>query len=584
MRLSALASAFLLIFSPGCTRTGEDETSTAETGTAAAPETNEVTLASGGSLSCRVVRGVDATDLEIQAAVSIRQGLLDLFPGSTLPIGDDLAIGSGHDPDAVEILVGRTSYDETAAVAAEFGLGNAVVTLRGNKIVVFSGIDTAMPLLASNFLSMATKLKNDGELVFRSSDIYDLSVSSQLSAIPDPGTGGTPRIVDAGDKAYQIFIPSATGQTLADYAEKLSSAGFEKTADRQIGDSRFTTFTGADTAVSAYYTGYNNVVRIVAEPSRNLYGGSGGGNAVTSPLLTMIGREYTSGNKYMGTDANSGLMCFLIRLSDGRFIVIDGGTQDGKSSYASAIYAKMLEQAPDPKNIVIAAWFFSHTHSDHIGGFISFGALYSGRVKLESILLNFPSEADNSAASDSPATMQLFSSAAKTNFPKTPVYKLHTGQNFIISDAEINVWYTHEDFVTKTRSVATVKNNWNNTSLIFSVDIAGQRIMFLGDSQQIPNDLTAAIFGDALKSDIVQVAHHGGQGGTKSIYKAIDPEVALFTTSDELLPVYISNFDYNSYLVSGLHLKEYFNAAARITVFRLPYSAKGSGFISSTVN
>ena len=574
----------LLLPAAGCGGgAGGGDTSQPETTAAEVPEQREVALASDGGLVCRVVRGVDATDLEIQAAVTIRQGLLDLFPGSTLPIGEDFTPG-GQDSDAVEILVGRTSYDETAAVAAEYGLGNAVIALRGNKIVVFSGIDTALPMLASNFVSTAAKLKNGGELVFTPADGYDLAVSPHLSAIPDPGTGGIPRIVDAGDKAYQVFIPSATAETLEDYAGKLAAAGFEKTADRQIGDSRFTTFIRGDTAVSAYYTASNRVVRIIAEPQKNLYGGSAGGAAVTSPLLTMIGREYTSGNKYMGADANSGLMCFLIRLSDGRFIVVDGGTQDGKASYASAIYAKMLDQAPDPNNIVIAAWFFSHTHSDHIGGFISFGVLYSDRVKLESILLNFPSEADNKAASDSPATMQLFSSAAKTNFPKTPVYKLHTGQNFMISDAEINVWYTHEDFVTKTRSIATVKNNWNNTSLIFSVDLAGQRIMFLGDSQQIPNDLTASVFGDALKSDIVQVAHHGGQGGTKSIYRAIDPEVALFTTSDELVPVYISSFDYNSYLVKDLHLKEYFNAAARITVFRLPYSAKGSGFVTSAAN
>ncbi|MCQ2427132.1 MAG: hypothetical protein MJ137_01850, partial [Clostridia bacterium] len=148
-----------------------------------------------------------------------------------------------------------------------------------------------------------------------------------------------------------------------------------------------------------------------------------------------------------------------------------------------------------------------------------------------------------------------------------------------IGDAVFEVYYTPEDFVTAKRTISSVTNNWNNTSLIFSAEIAGEKIMYLGDSQEIPNNLTAAVFGSYLKSDICQVAHHGGIGGTETIYKQIDPEIALFTTTAVLVPVYNQKFSYNNYLINQLHVKEYWNAADRIKTFMLPYHATGSGFV-----
>ena len=103
--------------------------------------------------------------------------------------------------------------------------------------------------------------------------------------------------------------------------------------------------------------------------------------------------------------------------------------------------------------------------------------------------------------------------------------------------------------------------------------------MFLGDSQEIPNNQTANIFGSALKSDIVQVAHHGGLGGTNAIYKAVDPAIALFTTTDEIIPTYMEKFTANYYLVNNLNVVAYYNSHNRIYTWDLPYTPTGSGFI-----
>ncbi len=293
----------------------------------------------------------------------------------------------------------------------------------------------------------------------------------------------------------------------------------------------------------------------------------------------MIGGQVSRGHIYLGVANDYGLMCILIRLSDGRFLVVDSGGPDSVyGSYAQSLYTAMQKQAVDKDNITIAAWIFTHSHNDHTGGFCSFLKAYSKQIKIESVLYNFPSNEDYRVSNDHAGTYEQFRSHVQSYYPNLALYKGHTGHVYTIADATVEIFYTHEDYVTADRTIQSTKN-WNNTSLIFGLKIAGQKIMFLGDAQIVPNDQTADIFGSALKSDIVQVAHHGGYGGTNAIYKAIDPKVALYTTTDEIIPAYMVEFPANSYLINQLNLVEYYNAHNRVTELELPYTPKSSGFV-----
>ena len=412
-------------------------------------------------------------------------------------------------------------------------------------------------------------------------DLPEASANPVLSLLPRLSTREPSNTVPVGDGAVELVFDKPTESDIAAYIRTLERAGFTLAQSNTVGKNLFYTYTNSEICVSASLTPTNNTMRIIAEPVSNYYVSEKEYTTVTTPLLTMIGREFAAATStYLGKPANSGLMCFIIRLSDGRFILIDGGTSDnGFASYSTAIYAKLRAQAPDPNNIVIAAWIITHSHGDHIGGFRSFSSTYGKIVTLQSIIYDFPSQEDHDACSDETADYTGFA-AALACWPETPTYKAHTGQILNIADAEIRFWFTQEDFVTRASTLASAGNkNWNNSSLAFSVDIAGERIFFLGDSQEYANNHMANCFGSALKSDIVQMAHHGGIGGTEAIYKAIDAEIGLFTTSDELLPVYISKWAYNNTAVNKLNMKEYWNADSRIKTWNLPYHATGSGFV-----
>lgn len=407
---------------------------------------------------------------------------------------------------------------------------------------------------------------------------------NELLAMIPPRPAAPTRTTHAGDNAYQLLMENTTDSFYKSYTATLVQNGFKEVSNRKVNNNLLGVYTSDKVAVTIYYTPATSLTkastRLIVEPIWNYYAASTDKyQKAATPLLTMVGRQITQGNVYLGVVNDYGLMCFLIRLSDGRFIVVDGGISDNAyGSFSDVLYTKMLEQALDKNNITIAAWIFTHSHGDHIGGFCSFVEKHSNKVTIESIMHNLPSKEDHEIASDDMGSYNRFLNHVQTYCSNVPMYKVHTGHVYTIADAKIEIFYTHEDIITKDRDLS-FSNLWNNSSLIFKMELGGQKIMFLGDSQEIPNDQTAAIFGSALKSDIVQVAHHGGLGGTNDIYTAVDPKVALFTTSDEIIPKYMTKFPANSHLVNNLHLQEYYNAHNRIYTWKIPYTPKSSGFV-----
>ena len=107
--------------------------------------------------------------------------------------------------------------------------------------------------------------------------------------------------------------------------------------------------------------------------------------------------------------------------------------------------------------------------------------------------------------------------------------------------ATVEVLATHEDikqsYYNGSELVANgFSNKGNNTSTVLRFHIAGQKIMFLADAETgASNAMTGTyseggLFSDSyLKSDIMQMAHHGFNDGVKSaLVEAIDPDVVLW--------------------------------------------------------
>ena len=125
---------------------------------------------------------------------------------------------------------------------------------------------------------------------------------------------------------------------------------------------------------------------------------------------------------------------------------------------------------------------------------------------------------------------------------------------------------------------------FNNSSLVFTVDVEGERALFMGDGSDEVAEILCSMYGDYLQSDILQLAHHGLRNGhgtnmphTVALYKLIRPEVVLWPSSNdkylnktEDVSQQIATFKWN---LEGLKsARECFMAGEGITVLELPYS------------
>lgn len=228
-------------------------------------------------------------------------------------------------------------------------------------------------------------------------------------------------------------------------------------------------------------------------------------------------------------------MSYAIRLSDGRFIVIDGGREFFPD--AERLY-KCLKDGTQEGDPIIACWIMTHPHSDHFHCFLPFMDNYASLVKIESFLLNFPEKDDIAHYPALTAKDSRFEDSSPfTNIPRmyerieksgAKVYTAHTGQTYLFGDAKLEILSSMDDTIHKS-------NNINAISTVIRMELGGQVILWAADAHFSASRLTEK-YGKYLKSDILQVPHHGFQGGTAESeiegYKLILPEVAFLPVSD----------------------------------------------------
>lgn len=566
-RIMCIALAALLsLYCFGCRDDGSQEPpDSSDNGTGGV---DSVPLVTDGNPAVVLVRPDEANDEEIQAMLLLSEAFEALC--GTAP---ELRTDDTEHTESYEILIGRTDYVETHTVAETLTCGDYVVCVSGNKIVVFTHIPKEITIAAealAGFIGQA-RLEDGGNLSFSESDTLRETLHRDMLAYP-AFTGAYPSAYEASDaSAHQFLYQKVTEASMQAYTETVLSAGYAEVSSREVAGTVFCSYRSAQGAITTAYTAASGTLRLFMEPDENLFvQGENAYTAVTTPRLIMIGDLFDSAKQL------SGLMCFVIRLSDGRFLVIDGGV--ASVAFGDKIYQTMVEQSGGNPDVTVAAWIFTHSHNDHVGGFQSLCARYADHVAVERFFYNFidPNTARAMEAGGATEAVKTKNCIAQY-YPNAIVNKCRTGQVYEIADARIEIYYTPDEYMTVNRRLID-STNFNLTSMILSVEIGGERIMFLGDAQTAPNNETAARYGSYLKSSIVQVAHHGGVGGTASIYKAVDAEVALFTTDDTLLPGYLQQ-SYNQALITSPNLKEYYNVHNRIYIFDLPYTPTGSGWM-----
>ena len=215
-------------------------------------------------------------------------------------------------------------------------------------------------------------------------------------------------------------------------------------------------------------------------------------------------------------------MCYFIKLTDGSFIVVDGGYEADLDD-AFKVLAKLNGSE---YGIHIRAWIITHSHGDHYEMFDCFSKKYASRVTLDTVMFS-PLDKVNAYQQDIYLNGLVYTAADRFGAETCHVF---TGMSFIYGDITLEFLATPEH-IYKTSD----PQDFNETSIVFRIKNEEGSMMFLADCGKYVCDWIVDTYGEALKSDMVQLAHHGCETATPAVYEMIAAEVLFCPSSESLL-------------------------------------------------
>lgn len=214
----------------------------------------------------------------------------------------------------------------------------------------------------------------------------------------------------------------------------------------------------------------------------------------------------------LAAQSHKQMMGYVIVTGDKQLIVIDGGWREDMP-FLWHLLTKFGGEHPH-----ITAWFITHPHSDHVLALCEMLSKKQGQFTVEKVYHHFP-DADLLQRGE-PAALRAWHAFddARAHFAQGI---LQEGDVLSFGDVSFEVLYVSDP--------AFVKNASNNSSCVLKMQGEGKTVLFLGDlGVEGGEKLLAMHKAEKLKSDIVQMAHHGQSAVKMDVYDAVRPEICLW--------------------------------------------------------
>ncbi len=556
-----------------------------------------------------------------------------------------------------EILVGLVDRDVKTSFLPMMDVNEYGILIRDGKILLLAWHNAALQVCVTQFKTLLNAIASNNTVTLPTGfSIIGVANTAWKVDFVRPADTTLTAGQYVNDTSLQ-FLYTGTGATNAaflTYCAQLVDNGYVLVWANTEGANEFRLYQNETTGIALYvayndftYKGvyettdaltrdYQKCIRIVSSPitaitipdatvnSRQDY------TYVADSKLTMIGvgsdtvsSTDENGDTTTTTTSNVG-MGYVIRLEDGRFVVIDGGNThvdaDQGSTYDQAIaiynvlaalYQEAYGTAPTTEQpIHIAAWLLTHAHADHYHAFSKMLQLYgsTGLIKMDYMLANLP----DTYSSYNMGTSTSWGFASKSSIATLQGYlettggfefiKVHTGQKLYFANLEIEILMTYEDhlpFAMQNSNDSCVISRFTFHSSKAITTASDVTVLFLADAWRMQSRFLCAMYGTALQTQIVQLAHHGNVGCEIALYDLIQPKAVIFPNKGSAMVSYsfwetnpdstksaegydytkiAYRYDVDKYVVQQLESVQYVFAAVADTYYTMTFTSTGIDF------
>ena len=525
------------------------------------PDKEKLVIFENGEYKFRVICPDKATDIEKKIYNDIREKLRDITGVNPEFVTDFQAYNdTGEDREKPAILIGRTNYEESQAVYSTLRNAECALKTVGNKIVLAFTTEVDASNAYIKFYSLIRQSKAD--YVSMIADVDYLKASNEyLNELPIYRDGAY-EIIDCDDNTYMLYAKNATKDDFYAYHNEAIRNGFLPYVSREAAGNFFETLITDTKYIYMYYRSFDRSIRATIGPIEMLgEEDCGDYGEKYDPTLSLVGQVET-------IDCGQG---YIFVLPDGRLIIQDGGSKyGGKPDY---MYQAIKQVAPDPDNIIIGAWFISHPHADHQRGFTEFVANHADdpEFTVERIVANYINKEmyqytrPDGAKESNAALVDELRRIAKEEYPEAQFIKAHTGQVYNFGSSSVEIMYTVEDYLP-----AEMFNYVNSASLVIRVTVDNNSVMLLADTTHASGKIMEDMFGNYLKSDMVQLAHHGMAPSNASLYSCIQADVLLWPSTYKYAGTRYSQYS-NVINVALQYAEDVYVSDVTVTTLTLPY-------------
>ncbi len=497
-------------------------------------QADSVTLVSAGVPQYTLVRAQYATDTAMDCMYQIADQI-EQSGSEPVTVKTDSA---GNDPNAPEILIGHTNYEEFNQLKESCPPDAYGVYYVGNKIILFGWTDEDLLLATERFLdnlkyASHTDAQGEVSICYPRENLVESNNAGYYMDVPASAGGDYyDGVFNCSDGVMQLWWQNADEGIFEAYGQELEAMGYT-VWQQNFGSSVLSaTYRLENTQVHIYYLKNLSEFRVSTQQNAVFPVFPESYEKICDVSVTQLGLDYT-------VSGSVGGMGYVILLEDGSFAVIDGG-YGGSDTQILWDTLNALKPA-GVEEIVIRAWFLTHGHNDHYGTLRDFVSSYSEQVTVSYLIGNDPSDFLYSM-SDQPKRSFSFGSV-NGKFGGCSYVKAHTGQSFALPGVTFSILYTQED-----TSTSDPFEKFNSLSMVFDAVTHGERYIWFGDIEREGAMRIKSMYYEDLKCDVMQVAHHGVNGGSLDLYRLCSPKVAFWPAEQGLCESYAA-IEQNKYIL-----------------------------------